>query len=87
MAKFSLEVKASAEKELDALDDASFKRIDAKIQALADDPRPRGCKKLRGHNDLWRVRIGGYRVVYSITGPSKTVSILRVAHRAKVYGP
>ena len=45
-----------------------FKRVDGKILALADDPRPHGCKKLRGHNDLWRIRIGDYRVVYSFTG-------------------
>ena len=87
MAKFSLEVKAAAGKELDALDDGSFKRIDAKILALAHDPRPRDCKKLRGHNNLWRIRVGDYRVVYSITGPSKTVSILRGAHRSKVHDP
>ncbi len=87
MTKFSLEIKASAQKELDALDDALFSRLDAKILALADDPRPPGCKKLRGHNDVWRIRIGDYRVVCSITGTSKTVSILRVAHRSKVYDP
>ena len=39
-----------------------------KIEALANEPRPIGCKKLRGAKDLWRVRIGDYRIVYSPVG-------------------
>jgi mRNA-degrading endonuclease RelE of RelBE toxin-antitoxin system len=46
VAKYSLEIKQSAQRELDALDDALFTRIDRKILALADSPRPAGCKKL-----------------------------------------
>jgi mRNA-degrading endonuclease RelE of RelBE toxin-antitoxin system len=46
--KFSLRIKESAQKELDALDDAPFARIDRKISALADNPLPAGCRKLRG---------------------------------------
>jgi len=48
MAKYTLEIKPSAGKELDALDDAMFTRIDRKILVLAENPRPPGCKKLRG---------------------------------------
>jgi mRNA-degrading endonuclease RelE of RelBE toxin-antitoxin system len=47
--KYSLDIKQSAQKELDALDDALFNRIDRKILALADNPRPTGCKKLNGY--------------------------------------
>jgi mRNA interferase RelE/StbE len=64
VAKYSLEIKHSAQRELDALDDAVFKRIDRKILGLADNPRPPGCKKLRGYKDQWRVRVGDWRVVY-----------------------
>jgi len=49
--KYSLEIKQSAQKELDALDDVLFTRIDRKILALADNPRPAGCKKLKGYQD------------------------------------
>src|ERR1700693_1580619 len=49
--RYSLEIKHSAQKELDALDDALFARIDAKVLALANNPRPPGCKKLRGFKD------------------------------------
>lgn len=58
MAKYSLEIKRPAQKELDALDDALFTRIDRKILALADDPRPVDCKKLKGYKDQWRLRVG-----------------------------
>ena len=48
MLKYSLEVKRLAQKELDALDETVFTRIDRKILALANNPRPAGCKKLKG---------------------------------------
>jgi mRNA interferase RelE/StbE len=48
VAKYSIEIKPSAQKELDALDDKLFARVDRKILALADNPRPTGCKKLKG---------------------------------------
>jgi mRNA interferase RelE/StbE len=85
MGKYSLEIKSSAGKELDALNDALFARIDRKILALAENPRPPGCKKLVGYKDQWRIRVGDYRVVYFIDDHTKTVTIARVAHRKAVY--
>jgi mRNA-degrading endonuclease RelE of RelBE toxin-antitoxin system len=49
--KYTLEIKQSAQKELDALDNTVFKRIDRRILALADNPRPEGCIKLKGFRD------------------------------------
>ena len=85
MAKYSLEIKPSAAKELDALDNALFARIDRKILALAENPRPSGCKKLRGYKDQWRIRVGDWRVVYIINDEVKRVSVTCVAHRREVY--
>ena len=85
MPEFVLEVKASAQKELDALDDATFSRIDRRILALAETPRPVGCKKLRGYKDLWRIRVGNYRIVYAIDDKKSRATIIRVAHRRDVY--
>ena len=85
MARYSLEIKPSAGKELDALDDALFARIDRKIMALAENPRPPGCKKLRGYKDLWRIRVGDWRVLYVLDDAIKRVSITRVAHRREAY--
>ena len=85
MLKYALEIKHSAQKELDALGDTLFTRIDRKILALADNPRPAGCKKLRGYKDQWRIRIGDYRVVYTIDNTSRIVTVTHVAHRRHVY--
>jgi mRNA interferase RelE/StbE len=85
VAKYSLEIKQSAQKELDALDDTLFTRIDRKILALADNPRPVGCKKLRGYKDQWRIRIGDWRVLYIVDDHAKVITITGVAHRREVY--
>ena len=85
MVKYSLEVKQSALKELDALDDRLFTRIDKKILSLADNPRPAGCKKLRGYKDQWRIRVGDWRVLYIVDDEAKVVSVTRVAHRSEAY--
>jgi len=85
VARYSLEIKPSAGKELDALDDALFARIDRKIMALAENPRPPGCKKLKGYKDQWRVRVGDYRVVYTVDDQQLLVEVTRIRHRSEVY--
>jgi mRNA interferase RelE/StbE len=85
VAKYSLDIKQSAQKELDALDDVLFSRIDRKILALAETPRSAGCKKLKGYKDHWRVRVGDWRVLYIIDDMTKLVSVTRIAHRREVY--
>lgn len=52
---------------------------------LADDPRPTGVVKLAGDDNLWRIRIGNYRVVYEIYDDQLIVLVLRVAHRKDIY--
>jgi mRNA interferase RelE/StbE len=85
VANYSVVLKSSAQKELDALDDAVFRRIDRRILALAENLRPTGCKKLKGYKDQWRIRIGDWRVVYLIDDFARRVSVTRVAHRREVY--
>ena len=87
MARYYLEIKPSAAKELDALSDALFVRIDRKIMALAESPRPPGCKKLKGRNGQWRIRVGDHRVVYTIIDAKLLVEVTRVRHRSEVYEP
>jgi mRNA interferase RelE/StbE len=82
---YAVELKPSARKELESLPDVVLPRVIAKIEALATEPRPSGCKKLKGYKDLWRVRIGDWRVVYIIHDPTRLVSVTRIAHRSKVY--
>ena len=83
--KYSLEITTSAQNELDSIDDPLFERIDRKILALADDPRPVGSKKLKGFTDSWRIRVGDWRVVYVLDDAAKLVTVTRVAHRREVY--
>jgi mRNA interferase RelE/StbE len=83
--KYTIEIQPSAQKELDALDDKLFARIDRKILALVDSPRPAGCKKLKGYKDHWRIRIADHRVIYIIDDGAKTVTVTHIAHRREVY--
>jgi mRNA interferase RelE/StbE len=52
---------------------------------LAANPRPPGCKKLKGGDNEWRIRIGDYRVIYTIDDRSLHVDVTRVRHRSEVY--
>ena len=85
MPKYAVEIKPSAKRELEDLSDRLLARLMTKIEGLATDPRPPGCKKLRGYKDLWRVRIGEYRVVYTIDDEYNVVSVTSAAHRKEVY--
>jgi len=85
VAKYSIELKQSARKELDALEETEFTPIDRKILALADNPRPAGCKKLKGYKDQWRIRAGNWRVLYIVDDAARVVTVTRIAHRREVY--
>jgi mRNA interferase RelE/StbE len=82
---YSIRLTSSAEKQLDVLATSLFRRIDAKILTLASDPRPSGCKKLRGRIGTWRIRIGNYRVLYEVNDSKKQVTILGVLPRKEAY--
>jgi len=58
VAKYAVELKASARKELEKLPAKLIGRIFPKLEALADEPRPVGCKKLKGGQQEWRIRVG-----------------------------
>lgn len=75
----------SATKELESLPDVIVARVATKIDSLAEQPRPAGCKKLRGADDLWRVRVGDYRIVYAIDDTLSVVEIRVIRHRKDAY--
>ncbi len=75
----------SAEKELLNLPEREIPRIIHRIETLSDDPFPRGAKKLAGKINLWRIRFGNYRIVYSITQKILTIDIIRIRHRKDTY--
>jgi mRNA interferase RelE/StbE len=60
-------------------------RIVRRIAALAGDPRPRGCEKLSGSRERFRIRQGDYRVIYAVDDTQATVTVVRIGHRRDVY--
>jgi mRNA interferase RelE/StbE len=62
-------------------------RIVETLEELRKDPRPSGYVKLKGEDNLWRIRVGQYRVVYAIEDDVLTVLVVRVSHRKDVYRP
>jgi mRNA interferase RelE/StbE len=66
VARYSVEVKASARKELENLPAKLIERVFPKLESLGDEPRPAGCMKLKGGQQEGRIRVGDYRVVYTI---------------------
>lgn len=86
MALYSVSIKPSAGKELEAIGAKTDRqRIVARIQGLASDPRPRGSEKLAGFSDRYRVRQGDYRVIYLIDDEAGQVTIYKIGHRKEVY--
>ena len=72
-------------KELTKIDKPSARRIVRATNALSGDPRPSGARPLVGNPDLWRIRVGDYRVVYTVQDSELVVLALRVAHRSTVH--
>ena len=85
MARYKVVIKSSASKEIDAVGQKKDRqRIVLRIQSLGENPRPFGCEKLSGH-DLYRMREGNYRILYSIDDGKLLVDIIKVGHRKDVY--
>jgi mRNA interferase RelE/StbE len=83
---YSISIKSSALKELSKLPKATVKKAEKAIDGLAHNPRPDGVKKLKAsEEDLYRIRIGDYRIIYSIEDEIKIVDILKIGHRKDIY--
>ena len=85
MASYRLEITASAEKALTRLPKADRVRVARAIGELAAVPRPDGCRKMKGQEDVYRIRVGVYRVIYSIEDRRIVVVVLKIGHRKQVY--
>lgn len=85
MAAYRVVVSKQAAKEVEKLTPKVVQRIIPRIVALADNPRPSGCKKPEGSQDLYRIRVGDYRVISSVEDTILVVDVRRVAHRRDVY--
>jgi mRNA interferase RelE/StbE len=83
-ARYQVQIKASAEKEMDALPRPVFARVAKAALSLETNPRRHGSQKLRGI-PAYRVRVGDYRVLYTINDPARVVEIVAVVHRREAY--
>jgi mRNA interferase RelE/StbE len=83
---YELRLVRSARKELEALPDAVLTRVARHLDALQTTPRPSGCKKLRGATDLWRVRVGDYRIIYHVDDGAQLIEVRAIRDRKDAYG-
>ncbi|CAD6491370.1 MAG: ParE toxin of type II toxin-antitoxin system, parDE [Candidatus Argoarchaeum ethanivorans] len=82
---YEIKIKKSVKKDLDALDDKTYIRIDKDIQRLGNNPFPGGVKKLRGEENRYRIREGKYRILYEVDQKNKTIVIYRIKLRKTAY--
>jgi mRNA interferase RelE/StbE len=80
---YEIQVTRAAQRDLAALPGDVFKRVDRKIQALSENPHPQGTKKLE--DNLFRIRVGDYRVICQVESARILIVIVRVRHRREVY--
>jgi len=85
VAEYAIVFARSARKELQALDNPTAVRILKRIEALTVEARPSGVKKLEGASDLWRIRVGDWRVVYRISDRERLIDVIAVRHRRDAY--
>lgn len=85
MSGYRITFARSARRELQRLPRAVSTRILARIEALHEEPRPKGCTKLQGPTRLWRIRVGEYRVVYDIDDDRSLVDVVVIRHRSEAY--
>lgn len=83
--RWTIQISRDAEKVMRRLPDNIVRRIDRKILALADNPRPEGCKKLEGYENTYRVRMGDWRISYVLEEDRLIILVLEVAPRGNAY--
>ena len=85
MPAYRVVVTPAAERQLGKLRRSDREMVAAALVALAQNPRPAGCKKLQGATDLWRLRVGRYRVIYSTLDDKLLIIVVKVGDRKDVY--
>jgi mRNA interferase RelE/StbE len=85
VAKYKIQIKPSAAKELEAISQKKDRqKIADRIRALSEDPRPPGCQKLSGQ-ERYRIRQGWYRIIYTIDDQQVIIVVVKIGHRKDIY--
>lgn len=83
---YQIVIKREALKELKLLPKKVSLVVSDAIEALGSQPRPLGCKKLKGASDnLWRIRVGDYRVIYAIDDFVRVINVRKIGNRKDIY--
>ena len=82
---YSVLIAPAAERQLKALTQPVQKRIVKRLKSLGQNPRPPGVKKLAGEEELYRIREGDYRIVYTIQDKELIVLVVKIGNRKEVY--
>ena len=85
MASYRIEVSATAEKQIRKLPRDEQMRVLRAIRPLANEPNPPGSRRVRGYDDVFRIRVGTYRVLYRVEGRRLLIIILKIGHRREIY--
>lgn len=85
MGSYKVVVKKSAQKEIIKLPKAYRTKVLISVEKLSENPRPHGCEKIRGSKSSYRLRVGDYRVIYTVYDSQLVVSVVRAQHRKEVY--
>lgn len=84
---YSIVFRKSARKQIGQLPEIAVSKITTAIDALADEPRPANCKKMQGVEGTYRIRVGDYRIIYTVNDTVVTVEIVKIGSRQDVYKP
>jgi len=85
MASYRIEVSATAEKQIRKLPREDQVRVLRAIRPLAAQPTPPGSRKVRGYDDVYRIRVGTYRILYRVEGRRLVIIILKIGQRREIY--
>jgi mRNA interferase RelE/StbE len=85
MAEYRIAVSATAERQIRKLNDSDRQRVVHVIKKLKGEPRPRGCRKLQAYDDIYRIRVGVFRILYSVEDNRLLILILKFGHRKSIY--
>lgn len=82
---YAVVINRPAQKEIKTLDATVRVRVIQSIRLLAHEPRPVGCRKLVGAQNRWRIRVGDYRIIYTVDDAGHLIEVVTVRHRSKAY--
>jgi mRNA interferase RelE/StbE len=82
---YKVEISPSAKRQLATLPRKIQKQLSRRIDSLAINPKPSGIKRLQGNKELFRIRAGDYRVIYTVEDQRLTVLVIKIGHRREIY--